>query len=79
MSDIQDFVVRAVAKAFDKDVSEISLELNLLDDLDAKSVQYFPIMNALEDEYDLDLQYQKFRIECTTVGDIIKLVEREVN
>ena len=67
-----------VAKAFGKDVSELSEDTNLLEDLDAKSTNYFPIMNALEEKYDLDIQYQAFRTNQRTIGDIIKMVESEI-
>lgn len=75
--EIRDFIFKSVAKAFGIDESEITMETNLLDDLHAKSVNFFPIMNELEDEYDLDLQYQTFRTECPTIKSIIEMVEEE--
>ena len=74
---INDFVFKVVAQAFGKEISELNAETRLLEDLDAKSVNYFPFMNALEEEYDLDLEYQTVRTECKTVGDIVSMVERE--
>jgi acyl carrier protein len=78
MTDVKDFVYETVAKAFGIPVAKVNDQLNLLADLDAKSTNYFPIINDIDDEYDLDLQYQEFRTRCTTVGDIIKLVEEEI-
>lgn len=75
---VKEFVYETVAKAFGKTTDEINDGLNLLEDLQAKSVNYFPIMNALEEEYDLDLQYQTFRDECRSVGQIVEMVEAEV-
>ncbi len=74
----KEFVMSTVAKAFGKDVSELSEDTNLLEDLDAKSTNYFPIMNALEEKYDLDIQYQAFRTNQRTIGDIIEMVESEI-
>lgn len=71
-------VFEIVAKAFGISVDSLKEETNLLDDLNAKSTNYFPIMNELEEEYDMDLQYQTFRSECKTVKDIIKMVEEEL-
>lgn len=68
-------VLEIVAKAFGKAPGELNKDTRLIEDLDAKSVNYFPIMNALEEEYDLELQYQSFRSQCPTIGDIIRLAE----
>ncbi|MCI1632698.1 MAG: acyl carrier protein [Liquorilactobacillus nagelii] len=78
MDDVKTFVYETVAKSFGISVAEINDQLKLLADLDAKSTNYFPIINDLDDEYDLDLQYQEFRSRCNTVGDIVKLVEEEI-
>ena len=75
--EVKEFVFEVVAKAFGKDISELSEETRLLEDLDAKSVNYFPFMNALEEEYDLDLEYQTVRTQCRTIADIISMVEKE--
>lgn len=75
--DIRTKVFQTVADAFGKSPEELKDDTRLIEDLDAKSVNYFPIMNALEEEYDLELQYQTFRSKCPTIKDIIKLVEEE--
>lgn len=75
--EIKEFVLEAVAKAFGVDVSSLDETTNFLKDLNAKSVNYFPLMNELEEEYDLELQYQEFRTNCPTIGDVIKMVEEE--
>jgi acyl carrier protein len=74
---IHDTVFDIVAQAFGRPVAELTGSLNLLTDLDAKSAQYFPLMRALEEEYDLDLQYQDFRSRCRTIDDIVAFVEEE--
>ena len=75
---VHDKVYEAVAAAFDMKPEELSDSTNLLQDLNAKSVNYFPIMNELEEEYDLDIQYQEFRTNCPTVGSIVEFVESEI-
>ena len=71
-------VFEIVAKAFKMAAEDLREETNLLSDLKAKSVNYFPIINALNDEYDLDLQYQIFRKQCQTVGDIVRMIEKAI-
>ena len=75
---VRETVYEAVAEAFKLPQDQLKDEINLLDDLDAKSVNYFPVMNTLEEEYDLDIQYQAFRSNCRTIGDIIAFVESEI-
>lgn len=75
---VRDKVYKAVAEAFSIKPEELTDSTNLLQDLNAKSVNYFPIMNELEEEYDLDIQYQEFRSNCPTVGSIVEFVESEI-
>lgn len=75
---VRDTVYTAASKAFKIPEEELTDKTNLLDDLDANSTNYFPIMNELEEEYDLDIQYQTFRTNCRTIGDIIEYVESEI-
>ncbi len=75
--DIKEFVMKEVANAFGVEKDTLTLETSLLEDLKGKSVNYFPLMNALEEEYDLELDYQPFRSQCITIGDIVNMVEEE--
>lgn len=76
--DVRDFVFQTVAEAFGKDVAEIAGDTRFIEDLGASSVNYFPVINALEGEYDLDIQYQEFRRECPTVADAVAYVEEQI-
>lgn len=75
---VREFVYRTVAESFNTDESKLSDDTNFLEDLKASSVNYFPIINALEEEYDLDLQYQQFRSNYKTIGDVVAMVESEI-
>ena len=76
--DVAEIIFESVASAFGIDRGELTLETDLLNDLDAKSVNYFPIMLEIENEWDLDVQYQQFRSNCRTIGDIIDYVEANI-
>lgn len=75
---VKEFVYQTVAESFKTDESKLSDDTNFLEDLKASSINYFPIINALEEEYDLDLQYQQFRSDCKTIGDVVAMVESEL-
>ncbi len=56
---------------------DITLETDLINDLDADSLNAVEIIMAIEDEYDIDIPdevAEKFR----TVKDIVKYVEARV-
>lgn len=76
---IKEIMITAMAKVFsvDKDTLNNNLNLNLLDDLHATSIQYFPVISALEDALDIELQYQDFRREGKTISDAIEFVVTE--
>ena len=55
---------------------EFSDDTDFLEDLKATSVQFFPIIAALEDEFDIEIQYQDFRRNGKTVKQAIDFVEK---
>ena len=75
--EIDSFVIKSLAGILKVEPDSLSLELNLLDDLNAKSVTYFPLIAKIEDEYDLEIDYQVFRTNCRTIGSITDFVIAE--
>ena len=75
---VSERVFEIVSKSFGMKASDLTESTNLLEDLNAKSTNYFPIMNELEEEYDLELQYQTFRSGCRTIKEIISMVEESI-
>lgn len=59
---------------FSKEVLENSMDKDLIKDFKATSQQFFPVIAALEDEFDLELQYQDFRRNGRTLNEVIKYV-----
>jgi len=79
--DVTEFVLTQIADIFDLDKDYITADPNLRfrQDLHARSMQYFPLISMIEDEYDLYIDTPHFQLECATVGDcpgyVMKLYE----
>lgn len=75
-NEIEDIMLTAMEKVFEKPRDSFTYETSFLEDLKATSVQFFPIIAALEDEFDIEIQYQDFRREGKTVKEAIDFVEK---
>ncbi|MBQ1418163.1 MAG: acyl carrier protein [Firmicutes bacterium] len=69
-----DKVREIIAEQLDVDTEEITLDTNLIKDLEADSLDAVEIIMALEDEYDIEIP-DEVAEEFATVGDIVKCVE----
>ena len=77
---IQKTVIDAVAEVLDVDVTELSSETKLQDDLGADSIDFVDVLVRLEEEYDTefpdnDVRYTTF----ITIDDITKFVYNHLN
>ena len=61
-----------IAEQTGKDESEITLETNVKEDLDADSLELFQIINDIEDEFDVSVENPE---EIVTVKDAVDFVE----
>ena len=61
-----------IAEQTGKDESEITLETNVKEDLDADSLDLFQIINDIEDEFDVSIENPE---EIVTVKDAVDFVE----
>ena len=68
-----------IAKVFRRDVAEIAGNHNLRfkEDLDANSKHYFPILSALSDEFDVEIDYHQFQFHATTIETAIDYAVEE--
>lgn len=73
---IEDIMFDVMEKVFNLPRDKFTYDTNFLEDLKATSVQFFPILAALEDEFDIEIQYQDFRRNGKTVGEAIDFVEK---
>ncbi|MBQ2217393.1 MAG: acyl carrier protein [Firmicutes bacterium] len=69
-----DKVREIIAEQLDVDTEEITLDTNLIKDLEADSLDAVEIIMALEDEYDIEIP-DEVAEEFKTVGDIVKCIE----
>ena len=65
-----------IAEQTGKDESEITLETNVKDDLDADSLDLFQIINDIEDEFDVTVEDPE---SIVTVTDAVDFVESHKN
>lgn len=72
-------ILSTVAEVFsmDEEALKQNMDIKLIEDLGATSVQFFPIIAALEEELDIEIQYQDFRREAKTINKAIDFVETE--
>ncbi len=61
-----------IAENLDVEVDKITMETNLLEDLDADSLDLYQMISEVEEEFDVKIE----EIEnIKTVGDVVKLIE----
>ena len=69
-------VIEIVARVTDEDKKKIQLDTNLLVDLEISSIQYFSILSALAEEFDLVANSEdKY---CYTVREMCEYIERQL-
>lgn len=70
-------VSNILANQFDIDESEITMETNFIEELNADSLDYVDLIMSLEDEFSLEFSEDdadKFK----TVGDVVKHIEESL-
>lgn len=70
--EILERIKEIIAEQTGKEVSEITSETNVMEDLDADSLDLFQIINDIEDEFDVKIENTD---EIKTVADVVKIVE----
>ena len=68
-----------IARVFRKDKEEVKAhhEWRLKEDLGANSKHYFPILSALSDEFDVEIDYHQFQFYATTIDTAIAYAVEE--
>lgn len=67
-------VSSALADQFSVDVSEITMDTNIMEDLEADSLDLVDLVMALEDEFDIEFPEDKI-YNFKTVGDVVNYIE----
>jgi acyl carrier protein len=68
-----DKIIERTAQVFKKDPGELSADTRFAEDLKAKSVNYVQIIAILEDAFDVQINFMKFRRK-KTLGEAAEFV-----
>lgn len=68
-------VQETLAKQFEIDPAEITMETNLIDDLGADSVDVVELVMSLEDDFDISISDEE-AAQLYTVARIVEYLER---
>ena len=64
------------ADQLEVDQDDSKLTSNIKDDLDADSLDFFEIMNELEDAFDIKLESDE---DVATIDDVVKYVKKQLD
>lgn len=73
---IFDKVREIAAEQLEIEASDIKMDSNIKDDLDADSLDFFEIMNELEDAFDVKLESDE---NVSTIEDVVKYVQKQLD
>lgn len=71
-------VLNMVAAAYKKDVAELSENTSFKEDLKGASVQMVALVSEIENELDVEVMLADASA-CGTVGDLVSLIEEEMD
>lgn len=74
MSEVEEKVLGFFTTIYHKQPGELSLETNLMEDLDTRSILKMSVLALIEEEYDVDFSIVLLG-ECPTIGDVARKVE----
>lgn len=78
MDEIRDFLVKKVAELCGVSAESITDDTELIKDLGMKSATLVVLIAALEDEFDIDIDFMKFR-RALSIKDEVKALDELIN
>jgi len=69
-------VAKLLAEQLDADYESITPDTNILDDLNADSLDVVEMLMSLEEEFNITVP-EEDAVNIKTVGDIVKLIEEK--
>jgi len=63
----------------DREYLQSNPELKFKEDLAAKSMQFFPLLAAMEEEFDIEIGLRDFQYECRTLAEAIDYIVKIFN
>jgi acyl carrier protein len=74
--EVTEAVLQNVSKCFNKDIGDLNLDTRLIEDLNAKSVNFIQVSSFLEEQFGLTISYMDLRRQNTISAIIDYLVKR---
>ena len=69
---------KIIAEVLNVDEEEITMETTFVDDLGADSLDVFPIIMGLEEEFDIEIPNEEAE-KIVTVGDAVEQIKNALN
>jgi acyl carrier protein len=70
-------IIEMVATSYNKNVSELSVNTNIKQDLGGASIQMVGLVSEIENELDVMVQLQ-IASACNTIGELVDKVEEQM-
>lgn len=74
MANVLEKVTEILVEELGCDASDVKLEANIIEDLEADSLSVMEVVMCLEDEYDVEVDEDDIR-SLKTVGDVVSYIE----
>jgi acyl carrier protein len=78
MANVAEKVKQVIAEKLQIDAAQVTLEASIVEDLGADSLEQADILFSLEDEFGITADDTDEAESLTTVGDIVKYLEKKV-
>ncbi len=75
---VQQKVIEIIAEQLGREVTDISVENDLSNDLGADSLDAAELMIAFEEEFDIDIE-EESQQNLTTVGDVVNQIVKQLS
>ncbi len=74
MANVLEKVTEILVDELGCDASDVKLETNIIEDLDADSLSVMEVVMNLEEEYDVEVEEEAIKT-LKTVGDVVTFIE----
>ena len=75
MGEIEEKIIKIIGEQLAKDESEITMEANFVEDLEADSLDTVELVMALEEEFEIDIP-DDAAAKIQTVGEAVEFIEK---
>ena len=76
MKEIQDKIIKIISEQLGKDETEINMNSNFIEDLDADSLDTVELVKALEEEFEIDIPDDAAEKITTVQSAVVFILEK---